>query len=396
MRGWFGLLVVWFAVVALALGAAPAANAAPRVTTAAPNSSLSAVQCPSARSCLAVGQYGTSVFEYNSLAEHWNGTAWATEASPTWLSTGVGIYVTGLSCASEAVCWAVGDYLTPEDLPVAFAMRWNGTTWQLGNPPDPVPAANAFESMYCLSTLYCLAAGYDVNNDGVSTPLVENYSVTPKVGVRWLVLTIPTPAGANFARLTAITCNGAKHCNAVGDYQNPEGVYVTFAEHWDGSSWKLVRTANPAGTRSTYLTGLACTSRTGCMAVGYYKDSALLYRTVVEKWNGTRWTLVPSVSRGVSDTLNSIACSGPTSCFAVGEGSSSRGEVALVERWNGSRWSVSPIPSPGTSGQLNGVACSGTTSCMAVGSDINSAGVSVTLAEHWNGSIWSLHPTPNG
>jgi hypothetical protein len=280
MRGWLGLVVVWFALVAPALGSAPAVGAAPLVTTV-PNSSLSAVQCPSAKSCLAVGQYGTSVFEYNSLAEHWNGTAWATEASPTWLSTGVGIFVNGLSCASKAVCWAVGDYLTPADLPIAFAMRWNGTNWQLGNPPDQFPAANAFDSVYCLSSLYCLAAGSYANNDGVSTPLIENYSVTPNVGVRWLELTVPTPAGANSARLTAITCNGTTHCNAVGDYQNPMGVYVTFAEHWNGSAWKLARTPNPAGAQSTYLTGLACISRTSCMAVGYYKDSALLYRTVV-------------------------------------------------------------------------------------------------------------------
>ncbi len=373
----------------------PPAGAAPPVTSA-PNSSLSAVQCPSARSCFAVGDYGTSVFEYNSLAEHWNGTAWTTEASPTWGSTGVGIFVNGLSCASNAVCWAVGDYLTPEDLPIAFAMRWNGKAWQPGNPPDPFPGANALESMYCLDSLYCLAAGSYVNDDGLSTPLIDGYSVTPKIGVRWLVLTTPTPADANFARLGAVTCSGTTHCNAVGDYQNPEGVYVPFAEHWDGSSWKLARTANPSGSRGTYLTGLACTSTTTCTAVGYYKNSALVYRTVVEKWNGKRWTLVPSANAGVSDFLNSIACSRPTSCVAVGEGSSSKAGLALAERWNGSRWSVSPTRSPGTNGQLKGVACTGIASCMAVGSDIDSADVSVTLAERWNGSAWSVRPTPNG
>ncbi len=389
------LIVAAILMAALLPAVTPAVGAAPRVTTA-PNSYLTAVQCPSSRSCFAVGQYGTSVFEYNSLAEHWNGTAWATEASPTWQSTGVGIFVDGLSCASKTVCWAVGDYLTPEDLSIAFAMRWNGTAWQLGDPPDAFPAANALASMYCLSTLYCLAAGSYVNSSGVSTPLIDDYSVTPRVGVRWSVLTTATPAGGNFTKLSAITCNGTTHCNAVGDYENPQGVYVALAEHWDGRSWSLSRTANPAGSRATYLDGLACTSRTSCMAVGYYKDSALLYRTVVERWNGTRWALVPSVNTGVSDYLNSIACSKATSCIAVGERSSSKGGVALAERWNGSRWSVSPTPSPGTSGQLTGVACTGAASCMAVGNDMDSAGVSVTLAEHWNGSAWSVHPTPNG
>jgi len=389
------LVVVAASIAALLMAGPAAAGAAPRVTTA-PNSTLSAVQCPSAKSCFAVGQYGTSVFEYNSLAEHWNGAAWSTEASPTWATTGVGIFVNGLSCASKAVCWAVGDYLTPEDVSIAFAMRWNGNVWQLGNPPDQFPGANSLASMYCLSSLYCLAAGSYVNNGGLTTPLVYDYSVTPKIGVRWLVLNIPTVAGANFTRLTAITCNGTTDCNAVGDDQNSKGVYVTFAEHWDGSSWKLASTANPTGSRDTYLTGLACTRRTRCIAVGYYKDSALLYRTVVEKWNGARWRLAPSANGGVSDFLNSIACSGPAGCVAVGERSSSKGGAALAERWNGSRWYVSRTPSPGTTGQLNGVACTSPASCTAVGSDMDSAGVSVTLAEHWNGSAWSVHPTPNG
>ena len=132
------------------------------------------------------------------------------------------------------------------------------------------------------------------------------------------------------------------------------------------------------------------------MAVGYYQNSALLYRTVVEKWNGARWALVSQVNGGVSGFLYSIACSGANSCIAVGQRSSSNGAMALAERWNGSRLSVVRMPSPGTNGVLNGVACTSAVNCTAVGNDTGSAGVSVTLSEHWNGSAWSVHPTPNG
>ena len=182
------LVVSATSMVALLMAGAPAA-------AAAPNNYLSAVQCPSANSCFAVGDYGTSTLEYNSLAEHWNGTAWATRTSPSWQSTGDGIFVNGLSCASKIVCWAVGGYVTPQDVSAAFAMRWNGNAWQLGDPPDPSAANNSFESMYCLTTLYCLAAGYYTNNDGFSAPLIDAYSVTPKIGVRWSVLTVPAPTG---------------------------------------------------------------------------------------------------------------------------------------------------------------------------------------------------------
>jgi hypothetical protein len=385
------LMVAATSAAALLIASAPAAGVTPATATAT-NSSLSAVRCPSARSCVAVGQYGTSVFEYHSLGEHWDGTAWATEASP---SVG-GTFVNGLSCPSAAVCWAVGAYQTPQDASVAFAMRWNGTVWQQGDPADPSGTENALVSMYCLNTLYCLAAGYYVNGDGLRAPLIESYSVAPNIGVRWLVLTNPAPAASRGMRLTAITCNGTTDCNAVGDYANPKGVYVTVAEHYDGSRWELAPTANPAGSLGTYLNGLTCTSTTSCMAVGYYKDSFLYYRTVVERWDGTTWAIAPSTNAGVSDYLYSIACSGPTSCVAVGSTSSAKGLVALAERWNGTAWTVPATPSPGTSGQLNSVTCTSASSCTAVGSDTNSGGESVTLAEHWNGSAWSVQPAPNG
>ena len=60
-------------------------------------------------------------------------------------------------------------------------------------------------------------------------------------------------------------------------------------------------------------------------------------RTLIEQWNGTTWTVVPSVNAPATtgDTLNSVSCVATTFCLAVG--GSTTGPVA--ETWNGTSWS---------------------------------------------------------
>jgi hypothetical protein len=72
-------------------------------------------------------------------------------------------------------------------------------------------------------------------------------------------------------------------------------------------------------------------------------------------------------------------------------------QVALVERWNGSTWSVVAIPGiAGSQGAaLQAISCATVKGCNAVGDNINGAGVEVTLAEKWNGTAWSVKATPN-
>ena len=67
----------------------------------------------------------------------------------------------------------------------------------------------------------------------------------------------------------------------------------------------------------------------------------------------------------------STACpaSRRTACTAVGVSGNSSGVTStLIESWNGTRWSVVPSPSPGTGGNdLYGVSCVSATACTAVG-----------------------------
>jgi hypothetical protein len=76
-----------------------------------------------------------------------------------------------------------------------------------------------------------------------------------------------------------------------------------------------------------------------------------------------------------------VACTSATGCEAVGDDTNSTNvNLTLAERWNGSKWAVQATPA--TSGKLSGVACTSATACEAVGSYTN--GFAGTLTEQWS------------
>jgi hypothetical protein len=116
-----------------------------------------------------------------------------------------------------------------------------------------------------------------------------------------------------------------------------------------------------------------------------YSSSTGLGRTLVESWNGTAWSVVPSpIIVPNESAFNGVFCLSAKSCVAVGDNSSS----TLVESWNGIAWSVVAGPSPSVA-FFYGVSCSSARSCKALGEYANNSGVVRALIESWNGTAWS-------
>lgn len=81
-------------------------------------------------------------------------------------------------------------------------------------------------------------------------------------------------------------------------------------------------TPNPPGTGTTgSLFGVSCTSDTACTAVGGYRDSSNVARTLVERWDGTSWTIQssPTPSNVGFSSFFEVSCTSATACTAVGE-----------------------------------------------------------------------------
>src|ERR1700733_11457792 len=74
-----------------------------------PNSSLqrselNGVSCSSATACTADGYSKNSSGADLTLAEHWNGTKWAVQSTPTPSGGPFGGGLAGVSCSSAAAC----------------------------------------------------------------------------------------------------------------------------------------------------------------------------------------------------------------------------------------------------------------------------------------------------
>src|SRR5215831_13280874 len=346
---------------------------------------LFSVSCSSPSACTAVGQAVSNQGASAPLAERWNGTRWRIQATP--IPRAGGGFLAGVACASASACTAVGNSNSG-----TLAEHWNGTRWRIQATPNPSGAQFSFLSaVSCASSSACSAVGGYGNSSGTLVTLAERWD-----GTRWRIQATPNPSGAQFSFLNAVSCTSASACTAAGGYGNSTGEIVSLAERWDGVTWRIQATPNPSGAQVSFLGAVSCRSASACTAIGSSTGSLNTPVTLGERWNGTRWAIQSTPNRvgAAASGLFSVACTSPRSCMAVG-GTSSFSDIGgfLAERWNGTRWSILPTPTL-PPGMLSTVSCTSPSSCTAVGQTTNRAGIFVPLAERWNGTAWRVQPTP--
>jgi hypothetical protein len=366
---------------------------------------LSAASCSSARSCVAVGSYGLSSAPYGVtevLVEVWNGTKWRLQpapspAPPVGVHSGSGLLA--VSCTSPRACSAAGFYTSRSVVVVPLAERWNGGRWSIERPPNPAASlGGGLSAISCSATQDCAAAGsYQV----VTPPGTFGNLPTPArtLGETWsgkswrMQPTLDRNGAAVFNDFSAVSCSSPRACTAVGDYQNGPLTLTGLAEAWNGSHWRIQATPTPKGTTLPGFNGVSCTSPNACTAVGSDTNSALTELTLAERWNGARWVIQPTPKRS-NAALSGVSCTSARACTAVGSVGKSG---LLAEVWNGASWRVRPVPAPagGTGGVLAGVSCESARACTSVGSYTTKAGKRLTLAETWNGTRWRARPTPD-
>ena len=313
------------------------------------------------------------------------GLTWSVVPSPNIKPATNNNELNGVSCVSASDCIAVGEQAGPTTagtLVSALIESWNGTAWSVV--PSPQPGNRALYGVSCTSAASCTAVGVNFA-DPPNATLVEFWN-----GTRWSVTPDPSPG----SELLGVSCVSPTACTAVGDRLNSQGYYQTLTELWNGAKWSTVPSPDMGhGTNENFLSGVSCVSATACTAVGQYGVTSSA--PLIESWNGTNWTIVPSPNRNHSGLLNGVSCAALTSCVAVGSYFSGPDVVdkTLTESWNGTRWSAGPAPT-GQS-QLFGASCVSAANCWAAGNSWAPAGNTRTFIEHWNGTSWAAVPTPN-
>jgi hypothetical protein len=371
------------------------------------SNAINGVTCVAASQCWAVGDWADDTY-YSSreLFERWDGTSWTiadSQPPPTQPEVQQATFF-GSTCLSASDCWTVGEYDVPiEGIEVQSSLieHWDGSSWSIVSSPNGSALDNALSSVTCISASDCWAVGSDWSELGQrdAQTLIEHWD-----GTSWVVVTSPNGPDpmASGNNLYGVTCTSASECWAVGFYNAPELGSQTLIERWNGTSWSVVPSVDSSLAQQGYLEGVTCASGSDCWAVGAYVDVSG-YQTLIERWDGTAWTIVPSPNSSAldSDILFGVACASGSDCWAAGAYrtqsplSGSLHYQTLMEHWDGTLWSIVSSPSATTANDnaLYGVACVSASECWAVGTDY--ASPYQTLIESWNGNAWSIVSSPN-
>ena len=297
---------------------------------------LYATACAAVDDCWAVGYWNAST-GYQTLTEHWDGSAWTIVPSPNKVGNNI---LQGVTCVSSSDCWAVGNADDPDIHQRTLVEHWDGNAWRV------VPSPNR----------------------GLSSPPIDV--------------------------LIGVTCQTASQCWAVGANDDVNGVGQTLIELWDGNAWTIVDSPNVYLSDTLY--SVSCPSRTECWAVG---DVAVNFnvQTLVEKWDGAAWSIVASPDTGTFDTLHDVSCISESNCVAVGSFGGASAIQTLVEQWDGASWSIVLSANTNSAQQnvLYGVSCSSPSTCFAAGYSVNRQNVYQTLIERWNGTSWKIMASPD-
>jgi hypothetical protein len=211
----------------------------------------------------------------------------------------------------------------------------------------------------------------------------------------------PNPTNSTLASVSA---TGPGEAWAVGTFMDQKALDHPLAEHRSGSTWIRVPVPQPAGQQAL-LNAVDDLSPGNAWAVGTSFSGGVGASpgglTLIEHWNGTRWSIVPSPNPatgipGDTDVLTAISGTGPGNLWAAGWDSNETSNTIslLFEHWNGSTWTAATSPTPLMSEQFaTAITAISPGNVWAVGTDETDG--SKSLSAHWNGTAWSIVPTPN-
>lgn len=238
--------------------------------------------------------------------------------------------------------------------------------------------------------------------------LLAAAALGPSAGLASASPAVPrTPAAAIVhTDLTGVYCTSRSSCWAVGTKKALLRT-ANLMLYWTGKTWGELEVPEPGGTgaqSTNQLAAVRCATARDCWAVGDYRSRGALLNQMLH-WNGHGWfaTRTPQPGGTASEAVNILAdvtCITARNCWAAGEfkqpGHALSDEIL---HWNGTAWSRLRVPSPGGStassaSSLTSVRCPSATRCLAVGSDATAFGKTVNQALTWAGRSWVRQQIP--
>jgi hypothetical protein len=332
------------AAVMVALPAAVAASVTWSTSFSPPPRSGYQVDGFAARSAVdvwAVGLRPGGRCQYQTLTQHWDGSAWNLIPSPS--HTMVNSVLDGVTVTGAKQAWAVGTAGCPADQSRTLTERWNGSRWSIVPSPDGGVTGNHFSTLQAVTAVSpsdVWAVGGQAGIRGqmpVTVPLIEHWN-----GTSWSITPVPTAA---LGVLESVSAASASDIWAVGAGQ--QAGQSTVALHFDGSSWTMVTVPTPPGT-SGALSDVKALSPANAWAVGEsFPNAGGNGKVLTEHWNGTSWQAVaapPVGGPGALSALSAVDAAPGTGLWAVGFWVTAVTGNSVVLHWTGTAWKQETTP----------------------------------------------------
>jgi hypothetical protein len=323
---------------------------------------------------------------------------WMIFSSP---NTGQTNLLNGVTAVSASDAWAVGYAYAANSQELTIIQHWDGTSWLTVPSPNPGTAqacgnaayeGNELWSVDAISSTDVWAVG-NLCGPGTARTLSMHWD-----GTGWAVIPSPNKSPLDSSELSSVSAVASNDVWAVGNYQVAfQYEWETLIEHWNGTSWSIMPSPNPNDSDVTYLTGVSAVSANDVWAVGYSQSGA---KPLIEHWDGSAWSIVPAPypSRSDFNSLYAVTAVSANDVWAVGyqnENEQGKNGQGFIVHWDGTQWSAVNSPIAGNATILLGVTANSSTDVTAVGYVTTSTIQWLPVTEHWNGRKWTVLPTPN-
>lgn len=176
------------------------------------------------------------------------------------------------------------------------------------------------------------------------------------------------------------------------------GNYRTLIQHWDGTAWTIVPSPNSPGGGRHYLRSVSAVSADDIWAVGYIEAGS--NKPLALHYNGQAWSLV-DLPNATDVQLFGVVAKASNDVWAVGRKNLANNSTRTYH-WNGSAWTEDLSGRFGGNNQYSyygysfyAVSATGPNDVWAVGTAFGSDHYLKTLTAHYDGARWTLVSSPN-
>lgn len=206
---------------------------------------------------------------------------------------------------------------------------------------------------------------------------------------------VPLPKNTTQAELDAVSCVNSRDCVALGLATGKTAAFgksgaVTILETWNGARWTLHVPAAPKGVPSPEFNAISCPTSAYCVLAGFSVSgpNATTATPVIASWTGSALAAMkaPVPAKSSLTMFNSLSCATASACAATGEAitNSATTVIAFTDVWNGRAWTTANVP------WLDALSCVSASSCVATGAINATSGSVAGLTGTLRGKTWNL------